>query len=360
MNSFGKSTAYSLLVCLVISGSFCGLAFGGPVGPLVEIDSFAAPGNAVQMEYSPQYELLFLRNTGSAIHVVDPTTKAAIDLHLATEKFTDLDLTPDGRYLYAADYGGTQIGYGNPSRPSYAQRYDLQTHTWESRKAPWVVYHIEAVSESRYLVQEIDQHVDMMLNSWGATSQELARIRADYYGDFEYDHRLGRIYHGSSGSSSSEIHARRLVGDTLLDGGNSGVYGTADGHGGTSVLSTDGLRFYYGRLQVEALDITNNLRVFPETIYAATSQFAFGKNGYYDAHTGALAGNLGFATSVYALSDDGQDVWAFNPATDMLHHFVVPEPTSISLACSALTMLLCVFARGTRRCATREWRERCS
>lgn len=312
------------------------LALAAPLAQLTLLESFEAPGNAVQMEYSAQYDTLFLRNSGSAIHVIDVPSQTRIDLRLATETFTDFDLTPDGRYLYAADYGGTRTGYGNPVRPSYAQRFDLASLAWESRTAPWVIYRIEAVNADRYLVQEIDQHVDMMLNSWADPSLELARISADYYGDFEYDHRLNRIYHGSSGSSSSEIHVRRLVGDSLVNAGNTGTYGTADDGGGTSVLSTDGERFYYGRLQVEALDVTNNLQFFPEMIYAATPGLAFGKAGYYDAHTGQLLGNLGFQTTVYALSDDSLHLWAFDPATDMLHHYMVPEPEGLLLICGAL------------------------
>lgn len=300
--------------------------------PLQLVESFAAPGNAVQMEYAPDYGLLFLRNSGSAVHVVDVATQSQIDLRMAGRTFTDFDLTPDQRYLYVADYGGTRIGYGNPSNPSVIHRYDLATRTWDTRTAPWVAYRIEGVSGSRYLVQEIDQHVDMMLNSWGpTTSEEVDRISADYYGDFEYDHRTGRIYHGSSGSSSDEIHARRLVGDNLINAGSTGVYGTAQGAGGTCVLSTDGSRFYYGRLQVEALDITNNTNTFPELIYAATDAFAFGSSAYYSPDDASRLGDLGFSTSVYGLSDDGIHVWAFQPSNDYLHHYVVPEPSSLAL-----------------------------
>jgi hypothetical protein len=248
-----------------------------------------------------------------------------------------------------SDYGGTNTGYGTPTRPSSVHRYDAASRTWETRTAPWVAYRIEAVSSSRYLVQEIDQHVDMMLNSWGATSQELSRIRADYYGDFEYDHRFNRIYHGNSGSSSREIHARRLNGDTLLNAGDTGTYGSADGQGGTSVLSTDGLRFYYGRLQVEALDITNNLRIFPQSIYAATPDFAFGSNQYFSPATGASLGSLGFQTTVYGLSDDGMHVWAFNPTDDTLHHYVVPEPGTIVICVMTIPVLLGCVVRRARR-----------
>ena len=96
-------------------------------------------------------------------------------------------------------------------------------------------------------------------------------------------------------------------------------------------LSVNGQRFYYGALQVVALDVTNNLNYFAESIYAATGDFAFGESAYYSPVDGALLGDLGFSTSVYALSDDGGHIWAFAPSTDGLYHYVVPEPTSICL-----------------------------
>jgi hypothetical protein len=74
------------------------------------------------------------------------------------------------------------------------------------------------------------------------------------------------------------------------------------------------------------------LHTFPETIYAASGSIAFGDGRYYDAHTGALLGSLGFDTQVYALGVDGKDFWAFDAADNTLHHFVlgIPEPSSFA------------------------------
>ncbi len=79
------------------------------------------------------------------------------------------------------------------------------------------------------------------------------------------------------------------------------------------------------RLQVEALDVTNNLNFFAEKIYAATGDFAFGESAFYSPHDGAMLGSLGFSTRVYAVSDDGEHVWAFDPSTDELHGYIVLE-----------------------------------
>jgi hypothetical protein len=298
---------------------------GGAVMLPVEIDTFVSPGSADQMECSPEHGLLFLRNSWSAIRILDTHSRTQIELHMANERFTDMDLTPDERYLYVADYG-TSL------RQHYVHRYDLVNRTWEVRLAPALVYRIEAVDADRFLLQEGSQHVDMMLNLFGPQVEELSRIRADYCGDFEYDHTTGRVIHGCSGSSSREIHARRIVGNTLVMAEDTGVYGSAQEGGGTCVLSTDCQNFYYGRLQVEALDVTNNRNYFPELIYAASAEIAFGSEHFYDAWTGEELGTLGFSTEVYGISDDGTELWAFQDDGDLLHRYtLIPEPAALSL-----------------------------
>jgi hypothetical protein len=303
-----------------------------------EIQTFPATGNAVQMQFSPQYHLLFLRNSASAIRVVDTNSQSEIDLHLATESFSDMDLTPDGRYLYAADFGGEQTGYGTPIRPSWVHRYDLAARTWQAYVAPRIAYRLEAVDSSRFLLLESDQWVDVTLNRWQSGSiSELARRGTDYYGDIAYDSHTERFIHGNSGSSSQEIHAYHLIGDTIGAQESTGTYGSAQGYGGTYVLSSDGSRYYYGRLQVESLDVQNNLRVFPESIYAASPLLAFGRAAYYNAATGANLGTLGLNTSTYTVCDDGTQLWAFQQSGNILHHYVLlPEPTTSLLLIAGL------------------------
>lgn len=295
------------------------------------LEAVDAPGNVVQMEYSDAYGLLIVRNTGGQVTVVDPFTDSVVDRHTPTWTFSDMDLTPDGRYLFVADYGGEQTGYSRPANTHYVHRFDLKTRLWSVHAAPWTVHKIEAVDAEHYLAQELDQHVEMMFNEF-TNEREVSRIRADYYGDFEYDHRTGRVYHGSSGSSSSEIHVRTLQGERLIDSGDTGVYGTAQSGGGGSVLSSDGRRFYYGRLQVDAANVRTNLRTFGEQIYAATGQIAFGKIGYYNAENGNYLGSLGFQATVYAVSDDGVHVWAYDSTTAKINHYQIGSRPSGVLA----------------------------
>jgi hypothetical protein len=309
-----------------------GAASAAAVQPLQEVQTFAAPGGADQMAYSAQYGLLFLRNSGSAVRVIDTATQAQIDLRMSTDKFTDLSLSPSGRYLFAADFGGEVTGYGTPIRPSHVHRYDLATRVWEVATAPKIAYRLEAVDDQRVLLLESDQWVDLTLNRYsGGTMSELARTSADYYGDIAFDPRTGRVFHGNSGSSSQEINVLRVSGDSLLHAEGTGTYGSASGYGGSVVLSSDGENFYYGRLQVEALDVTKTRRAMAETVYAASADIAFGSTKYFDAHSGAQLGTLGYTTTVYAVSAGGQEVWAMAPTGAVLHHYAVPEPSIATL-----------------------------
>lgn len=335
----GNSVALRLCaMCSIITWMSVASTAAGPSLPVLR-ESFASPGAASELEYSQQYGLLFLRNSGSGIRVIDTNTRAQVDLHLANQQFTDMDLTPDGQYLYVADWGRVSIGYGTLINPHYVHRYNLATRTWEVKESTVDTYKIEAADSDRVVLLESDQWVDVNLLQWGSgsTMTRLAGRAADYYGDIEYDPATGRIYHGNSGSSSREINVVRLVGNSLLPGVGTGVYGSAQNGGGTSVLSLDGRRFYYGALQVEALDVTNNIRTFPQSIYAATPDLAFGSSAVYDAVTGASVGGLGYTTTVYALDSTGSNLWTYYNNT--LYHYTVPEPTGIALLAIGLGLL---------------------
>lgn len=335
-------------------------ASGGPaaaaVMPALQ-ESFASPGAASQLVYSDKYNLLFLRNSGSAVRVIDTTTRSQVDLRLATELFTDIDLTPSGDYLYAADFGGEVTGYGTPVRPSHVHRFNLATRTWESRQAPLIGYRLEAVDDSRFVLQESDQWVGVTLNTWGAASGIAEVARRDwwvYSGDIEFDPTTGRLIHGDSGTSGPEIDVLRISGDTFVNGEGSGLYGTADSGGGSSVLSTDFQNFYYGRLQVEALDVRNNRRMFPEIIRAGTSDLALGQAGVYDAATGANLGSFNLTAPVFGVSADGNHIWAYS--ANNLYHYAVPEPGAGMMLLAAGAAVLMRRTRGGAGRAN--WRER--
>jgi hypothetical protein len=288
-----------------------------------DVASFSVPTAAKALLYSPIANALVLRNSASEVVAIDLGTQDATP-EFAVTRFTDIALSPSGLYAFAADYGGENIGYGTPATTSYVHRIDLTTKIWDMRSA-YIAGNVQAVSDTQIILKSIDQWVTFTYNEWGsggALALLTSYYPGAYYGDFRFDTRTQRLLHGNWGSSSTEILAWRLVGASFVPQEGSGTYGSAQGYGGTVALSTDGSAFYYGRLQVDSLDVTHNLNVFPELIYAADGDVAFGESHYYDARSGVLLGSLPFATTVYALNPQGNDFWAYDPATTSVHHFM--------------------------------------
>src|SRR6266566_9513127 len=334
------------LILRVLSiGSICGFCAFLPRDAAAltysEVDSFAAPANATMMIYSPTMDALVLKNAGSAIVAIDiesgqPTTR------LANSLFTDMSLSPSGRYVFAADYGGENIGYGAPLGTSYVHRLDLTAMTWDMRTA-YIAGNVQAVSDAQVILKSLDQWVTFTNNAWGSGTALVplntpggywgpGYYASVYFGNFRYDVRTGRLLHGNAGSSSQEIQAFRIVNNEFVKQEGSGGYGSAQGYGQNVVLATDGSAFYYGALQVDPLDVAHDLRAFPERIYAANGSVALGNGKYYDAHTGVLLGALPFSTTIYAMNASGDDFWASDPASTTVHHFVTSVSSNVALA----------------------------
>ncbi len=318
------------------------LNVGGPTvsaasfNGLKQIGSVGTSNTPTQIEYSPAYNLLFLREGTSRVHVVDARSQSEISVESAKNVLTDMDVSPDGRYLYVADYGGTNIGYGTPSQTSYVHRYDAATRTWQTKSVTDIAYQVEAVDDDRFLLKSIDQWVSISLDSFGpptaASAASLATTGADYEGDFEYDAASGRIYHGNSGISSPEIHVFQLTGNTLAAKEQTATYGSAGIGGGSSVLSTDGKYFFYGPLLVNAFSVSTNIRSLPEPIYAASGGIAFGTGSYYSSSTGELLGHLPGSSHVYAATDDGASIWAYDSQDGTLRQYSLQDVTDGVLA----------------------------
>jgi hypothetical protein len=329
-----KNLLYSFGIA--VGGATLWLATSAAFGGVFVIDkTLPAPTSATQLIYSPDNHALVLKNTASTIAVVDVTT-GVFSLRSANTRFTDITLSPSRRYVFAADYGGENIGYGTPAAASYVHRLDLSSYTWDLRSA-FIAGRIAAVSDTQVLLASLDQWITFTNNRWD-TGPALVVLNTSsnsiivpgyyagvYFGDFRYDFRSGRLIHGDSGSSSQEVQAFKLLNNEFVKQEASGTYGSAQGYGGTVALAADGSAFYYGRLQIDPLDVTHNLRLFPEPIYAATGQYAFGDGKYYDAHTGNLLGLLPFSTTVYAMNAQGSDFWAYDAATSTLNHFKLTQ-----------------------------------
>jgi hypothetical protein len=313
----------------VAAGLLAGAGLADAAVTLELEDTFTAPVEVRKLIVSEATNQLFVLGE-DYLHVLNPLTHQVLDTISAesTSRFYDLDMSPSGKYLFVSERGGITTGYGTLTSPHYVHRYDMQNQIWERREVQYDAGKIEAVGDDRFVTLEQDQHVDVHLQQWeaGGGITHLDGNRADYYGDIEYHAGYGILIHGSSGSSSREVHVINISGDDMSSAYNTGVYGTAQSGGGSSVLSPDGERFYYGRLELETLDVTNVIRVYEEIIYVADHRVAVGSSGYYDPGTGAFLGSFGYSTSVNVLSTSGASLW--RGFGDTLYRYSVPEPAS--------------------------------
>lgn len=321
---------------LLFGLSLPGICLAAPA-TYVQDNFIGSPSSPAQLIYSPGYGSLVLR-TASSVRVMTTGT-GSVTTFTPNSQFTDMSLTPDGRYVVLADYGVSAGRVG---------RIDLQTGTYDSKPVTAVPYRIEAIDSERFILASQDQWISYWLCGWGSgsgisvlNSNPNGFYASVYYGDIEYDPVSARVIHGNSGSSSHEVRVYTVVGNNFVAAEGTGTYGTADAYGGTSVLATDRSRFYYGRLQVLASDVRQNQLVFPANIIAATGNEAFVSGGtYYDAFTAAYAGSLGYPVTVYGLAANATDFWAYDPGSAMLRHFapeggpVLPDahPDYISVA----------------------------
>ncbi len=284
-------------------------------------------GNAAQLEFSDRFELLLMRSEdGKSIKAIDVNTRQVVSTQTAREGFTDMSLTADGRYLFVADFSGSGLPGAPPGRPCFVRRFDCSSRTWVTLRAPQYAFKVEAVSADRVLLQEENQHVDITLNTFDvdqSTMVELSRISGHYEGDIEFDARSGMIFHLDRGPAR-QIQVRRVVMDRIIAIESTLMYGSANGFGGTSVLSTDGLTLFYGRLQVEAADVINNLNTYSESIVAASSSVAFGEAGsFYDSRNGKLLGKISFPVGPIHVSANNRDVWIAEKTTGRVHRFLL-------------------------------------
>lgn len=296
------------------------LALSGPPTPK-EIASFPSPGSASQMAFSPAYGLLFLRTGVSAIRVVDAATGRELGVHQPHEQFTDMSLSPDGRYLFVADFGGEVVGYKQPKNPSYVHRFDSLDRSWQVGGSG-IAYRIEAVDASSFLLLTEDQWAELSLNAWGTPAQPIVRSAFGYEGDFVYDARNARAIHVNTNLSDNRIEARRIGRGRFAEGEHAS-YNDLRPFGETVVLSSDGQNLFVGPLQLDALDVSKARHTYPVPIYAASDRIAFGESDYFDIKTGQPLGKLGFGSTVYAIPPDGKSLWAMEAKGEVLHLYTL-------------------------------------
>jgi Ca2+-binding RTX toxin-like protein len=274
--------------------------------------SFPSGGSVDQLVYSQVHDLLFVRNSATQIRIIDLASGTVIDRHPARARFTDLSVSPDGAFVFAADYGGTDIGLGTASAPSYVHRYDIVNAEWTVHQAPDIAYRVEAISGDRVLLLEQDQWVDLTINSYSPTGGvlQLDSFGSLYQGDIEYDANTGLIFHGSDGISPASMSVVRLTGDSLAGVLETDFGAVPDGDGSV-VLNSDRSRLFYGANQYEAADITNQIGPeFPQFVLAATNSFAFdAEGGVWFLPSGERLGFLPWASTAMHATPGGVSVF---------------------------------------------------
>ena len=298
--------------------------------PFCDTQDITPPTGVEQLLYAPDFGQLVMRNAASAVATVDLVSHQTT-LHFANSNFTDMSISPSGRYLFVADYGGENIGYGTPKSTQYVHRLDLQTLQWQVRTV-YIAGKVQAVSDDQFILQSLDQTVTFTDNLWGSgPSATIVNSPSDpfgrpvfystaYAGDFRYAPGSGRLLHGNTNETGNEVQAFTLNGYDFVKQektafGNSAYFGTV------VALATDESGFYYEGFKLDPLDLTRTLQDFPETIVAATGDIAFGDGVYYDAHTAQPVGALGFSTTRYGLDPHGSDFWTFDADQNLLRHF---------------------------------------
>ena len=133
----------------------------------VEVQSQPAPPNVTAMAYSPEFGMLAM-NTGDTMSFVRLVDELQYGFQPFAQKYTGLSLSPSGRYLYLADYGGESNGA--PSGTSWVHRYDLATG-YNELKTAWIAAgNVQAVSDTRFILTSLAQPVTFTHNDWGSAS----------------------------------------------------------------------------------------------------------------------------------------------------------------------------------------------
>lgn len=256
---------------------------------------------------------VMVRNSGSQISVLDSKTGQVLTTQTPRQQFSDMDISPDGTVVYAADYGGEHTGYNTPVKPHFVHRFDVASGVWEVADAPKIALRLEVVDAETFVLQEGDQSINISLNRWpvgGAAITELSRRSGGYAGNCEYDPFFGRLIHGDSGISRTNANAFRIGGRefTHMESGET-IAGYSQG---STVLNADGRFFFHDAQQVAARDLKQKLKTFPGIVKGAAADLAMTESEICDIETGEVLKRWGYKAGVVGVSLVGDQVITFD------------------------------------------------
>lgn len=318
---------------------------------VVELQAVSYGGGVQQLAFDRLSNTLFIGDGGTSITVLKLDPSGAPSQRVLSGAFTDMDLSPSGRYLYATSSSGENAGA--PIGPQSVSRYDTVTGAWSTQSSQRVSGMIEAIDDDRFILQSKTSQVKFSVNQWGPGDEVLALgtelSTSAPRGTSQFDAIHNRLVHGACCSSTGDVYAFQLQGNELIQQERSNTHTIGSG---PVVLSSDGGTVYHGTEQFASQDLSVATRIFAENILGATSFLALSASHVYNAQTGELMGALNGSYRAFAFAGSQTDFWAYDTGRKALVHLsAVPEPTSFVLM--GLGVLALTKARASRRRTSR-------
>jgi hypothetical protein len=292
---------------------------------LTQVSETPLESDVAQMLVASSSGLLFLRLVDGRISVVDAASNSVVEVRAPRERFSDMDLTPDGKFLFAADFGGETPHPTKPKKASWVHRYDLEQRTWDVQRAPDVAWRIVAIDQRRFLLQSFEEPQENSINSYSQDGiVELFRDDSFTSGDLVYDSVRSRVIQGEGlDIVASGLTLSDLDGDELHYLYRSTEW-DPERYDSDLLISTDGRNVYHDGTEFELLDVRNRRRDYHAPVLAAGFGVVFTPTQIWPQAFAPAIDTLPATMTAIGISADGRDVWATGPSEHdepQLFHF---------------------------------------
>ncbi|MCA9170631.1 MAG: tandem-95 repeat protein, partial [Planctomycetales bacterium] len=273
----------------------------GSAAPLnvKQLESWTFDEPVVQIVYIETYQLLALR-TNRQITLLDARTREVVG-QLADVQLSDMDVSPNGRYLFAVSNPLTEAGI--------VHRFDCIQHEWVSKVAIASASRIEAVDADHVILsgsegvlyerfgRVADNPMSLLARSWLSARSA----------DIEYESKSRMLFV----VKDSNVRAILVGADTFTAQDLPASYEPPhDYFGPPAILSSGGKRVYVGRHGFLSADLTAPAVYIPDTVRAASDQIVIGSANWFNATDGTLlAQNPSVRVDAAAVAANGRYAW---------------------------------------------------
>jgi hypothetical protein len=292
---------------------------------LVEVNSFSVTKNFTKLQYSQEYGLIAGLGDDGSLTIYDDHTGAIVSTASFYNESHSIDLTADGRYLFAADRGSAPD-------PTYVHRFDMQLRVWVVKQLPDRVWGggIQAVSSNRFLTLSSTNYVGLWsFDENPASSPTLLASRSTFnISNILFDEYASRIYFNSTVGTpaSSSVSTLSVVGDTIVPIPNStATVSTNVGNGAPFLLSPQGTKIVFGSLQFSAPILSHEI-TYSTGMSALSSTLIFSLSRYWNAISGVQLGTLprDINSDVAIVSNNEQWLWGFDEQFKIMRQYRLP------------------------------------